>query len=145
MVANIKINQQIYSNPYSSSIHSALFKERTKTKMHFDQSNPYQKLENKPSTESIEKSWGIATTKNNYCKMAGKREKRWLTLKDGSYHEWWLLPLLMSSEHGSVTWMVSELPGFWAGPSGNVIAALRCPLVYDSGFEESIAIQKGRF
>ena len=74
----------------SQAVFTLLYLKCTKRKMHFDQSNPYQKLENKPSTESIEKgNWGIKTTKNNYCKAAGKREKRWLTLKDGSYLFWW--------------------------------------------------------
>lgn len=110
-------------------------------KIHVAQSDPHQKLENKPSTESIEKkSWGIKTTKNNYCKTAAKREKRWLTLKDGSYREGWLLLFPMSREQGGVTRVVSDLPGFWAGSGGNVPAALRCTLVYNNGVEESIAI-----
>lgn len=39
-----KINQQNYSDPFSSSIRPALLRVR------FDQNNPYQKLQNKPST-----------------------------------------------------------------------------------------------
>lgn len=135
-----------YSIPFSRSIHSALFEERTKRKMHFDQINPHQKLENKPSTESTEKrSWGIKTTKNNYGKTAGKGEKRWPMLKDGSYCEWRLLPFPMISEPGGMRPGGLGSAGFWAGCSGSVTAALRCPLVYDNGFEESIAIWKGRF
>lgn len=46
----------------------------------------------------------------------------------------------MSSEHGSVTQVVLDLSDFWTGSSSTGTAVLRCPLVYDNSFEESIAI-----
>lgn len=48
LVANTKINQQTYSNPFSWSIHLALFKECVGNKMNFEQSNACWRLENIP-------------------------------------------------------------------------------------------------